>query len=84
MVRKIWIVACLTVAGIALTPDTAEAGRRRNRRNNCCPPPCCPQTCCNTGYNMGGGMGCNSCNSCGGMMSAPVATTTAPPPVATK
>lgn len=84
MVRKIWIVACLAVAGMALTPDTAEAGRRRNKKNNCCDPccqpTCCQTSCCNTGCNTG----CNSCNSCGGMVSAPVATTTAPPPVATK
>jgi hypothetical protein len=78
MLRKIWIVAALTVACVALTPDTAEAGRRR-RKNDCCQP-----TCCNTGCNSGYNTGCNSCG--GGMMmgGAPMATTTAPPPVATK
>jgi hypothetical protein len=84
MLRKIWIVAALTVAGVALTPDTAEAGRRR-RKNNCCPTTqCCTttNTCCNTGYTSG----CSSCGGCGGAMvgGAPMGTMTAPPPVATK
>jgi hypothetical protein len=78
MVRKLWIVVALAVAGVALTPDTAEAGRRRNRRN-CCPPPCCPAPCCPTSC-------CNpcatACNPCGGVV-APVTPPTAPPPVAT-
>jgi len=34
MLRKIWIVAALAVIGVALTPDTAEAARRRWRRRN--------------------------------------------------
>jgi hypothetical protein len=84
MVRKIWIVVALAVAGVALTPDTAEAGRRRARRNNCCPQTCNP--CCNpcgTGYGSQFASGCSSCSGCGGaMVGAPAVTTTAPPPVA--
>ena len=73
-------LAALTVAGVALTPDTAEAGRRRRKSNNCCQ----TSSCCNSGYSGGYSSGCSSCG--GGMMmgGAPMATTTAPPPVATK
>ena len=77
MVRKMWIVAVLTVAGLAMTPDTAEAGRRRNKKN-CCPQPCC--NTCSTGCNTGCG-GSYGGGYSGGMM-GPVGVPTAPPPVA--
>jgi hypothetical protein len=77
MLRKIWIVAALTVACVALTPDTAEAGRRR-KKNNCCQTQAC--NTCNTGYSTG----CSSCGGGSGMVGMPMGTTTAPPPVATK
>jgi hypothetical protein len=32
MLRKLWIVAALAVTGVALTPDTADAGRRQRRQ----------------------------------------------------
>jgi len=32
MSRKIWIVAVVALAGVALTPDTAEAGKRRRQK----------------------------------------------------
>jgi len=86
MLRKIWIVAVVACACVALTPDSAEAGRRKKKGNDCC----CQQTCCNT-CNTGCNTcstGCNSCSSCnscgGGMVGGMVTTPTAPPPVATK
>lgn len=85
MLRKIWIVAVVACACVALTPDSAEAGRRKKKGNDCC---CQQQTCCNTCNTCNSGSSCNSCSSCsscgGGMVGGMVTTPTAPPPVATK
>ena len=83
MVRKLWIAAALACACVALTPDSAEAGRRRSKHNNCCNA-CntCGNTCNTCSNSCNTCNSCGSCNSCGGMMAPMVGT--APPPVVTK